>query len=193
MACVCFFYSPVVDSYSREGVVPASRGSRWVRPELGPSTVPRAAARLPKLPPGLLAEVPPRSASFPGAVRSFSAVLYPPVQLLVWWERGGRWGPRATLGWWRVETESNAGVKTRRDGVGGDWRGAGGARGTRGRPPAGAAVCGRGRGEAYGGTAPPPAALFFPVARTRGPTGCGWSVGSLSYEGGRGLACGAHL
>lgn len=64
---------------------------------------------LPSLPPGLLAEVPHAALLSPGAVRSFSAVLYPPVQLLVWWERGGRWAP-CTAPRWRVETESNAGV-----------------------------------------------------------------------------------
>ena len=192
MACVCFFIC--------RGLTPTrGRGNSGQAAEAGgcgrswaSSTAP-VPPGCPSCPRACWARSPHRAVLSRGVVRSFSAVLYPPVQLLVWWERGGRWGPRATPGWWRVETESNAGVKTRRDGVGGDWRGAGGARGTRGRPPAGAAVCGRGRGEAYGGTAPPPAALFFPVAWTRGPTGCGWSVGSLSYEGGRGQACGAHL
>jgi len=147
-ACVSlkFIYAPVVDSLLGWGVIRASHGSRWVRPELGLPWLP--CHQVARAAPGLARRGPPRRASFPGGspVIFSRSSFYPPAQLLVWWERGVEHvGPSYSGGEWR--RSQMRGVKTRRDGVGGD-----GARDTwRGSPPTGRerdepalpCVCGR--------------------------------------------------
>ena len=98
-----------------------------MRPELGLFHCSRA-ARLPKLPPGLLGEVPPPSGSFPGG----SPVIF-----------GRPLSPGAiarVVGAWRPVQSQMGKLKRGAAGWVGDLAPAGGARGTRGRPPAGAAV-----------------------------------------------------